>query len=154
MIVGQAPGLSVHETGIPWNDLSGERLREWLGLSRTVFYNPKMVAIAPIGFCYPGRAKSGDAPPRKECFPLWHGRLGSALANVRLTLLIGSYAQTKYLDSKTNMTETVRSWRHYLPDFLPLPHPSPRNNIWLRKNPWFEETTVPEIRRLLMSVIG
>ena len=153
LIVGQAPGLAVHQTGIPWNDPSGERLRDWIGLSKNTFYNPEKVAIAPIGFCYPGRAKSGDASPRPECYPLWHSRLRSELPNVRLTLLIGRHAQARYLNPKLNMSSTVRSWQQYLPGFLPMPHPSPRNNIWLRKNPWFEEEALSQIRALVASAI-
>ena len=154
LIVGQAPGLKVHKSGIPWNDASGERLRQWLALSSEIFYDPNRVAIIPVGFCYPGRAKSGDAPPRKECFELWHHRLGSYLTNIRTTLLIGNFAQTKYLENcvKINATETIRDWREYTPKFFPLPHPSPRNNIWLRNNPWFEETVVPEVRTVIKDL--
>jgi uracil-DNA glycosylase len=155
LIVGQAPGLRVHQSGIPWDDASGDRLRDWLGLSRATFYNAKKVALVPIGFCYPGPAASGDLPPRKECFPLWHARLTSELKNVRLSLLVGTYAQAKYLKSveKSNLTETVRSWREYLPHYLPLPHPSPRNNIWLRRNPWFKDINIPEIRQIVMDLL-
>lgn len=155
LIVGQAPGLCVHQTGIPWNDASGDRLRKWLGISPHIFYDPKLVAIVPVGFCYPGRAKSGDAPPRKECYDLWHQPLGSYLKNIRLTLLVGNYAQAKYLkgDAKANATETIRFWRDYLPKYIPLPHPSPRNNVWLHKNTWFEKTVVPEIRKTVKKLI-
>ena len=156
LIIGQAPGLKVHETGIPWNDLSGDRLREWLGLSRETFYDPKTVALLPMGFCYPGRAKSGDAPPRKECYELWHKSFRSYLKNVRLTLLVGNYAQDKYLkaDAKASATETIRCWREYLPKFVSLPHPSGRNNIWLHKNSWFSEIVVPEVREMTMALLG
>ena len=156
LIVGQAPGLIVHQTGIPWNDASGDRLRDWLGLSRDIFYDPKLVALVPVGFCYPGRAKSGDAPPRKECYDLFHRRLGSYLKNIRLTLLVGNYAQEKYLKSeaKDNATETIRCWRDFLPTYVPLPHPSPRNNVWLHKNPWFERAVVHEVREKIKTLFS
>jgi uracil-DNA glycosylase len=148
-IVGQAPGKRVHETGIPWNDRSGQRLRDWLGLSAECFYDPTHVAIIPMGLCYPGKGASGDKPPRPECAPRWHGRLDQFLPALELTLLIGQYAQAHYLGKrrKGSLTDTVRAWREYLPlGFLPLPHPSPRNELWLRKNPWFEQELVPELR--------
>jgi uracil-DNA glycosylase len=148
-IIGQAPGRKVHETGIPWNDASGDRLRSWLGLSAAQFYDPDKVAILPIGFCYPGKASSGDNPPRPECAPLWHARLNAQLPDVHLTLLIGQYAQAYYLGArrKPSLTETVRAWRDYLPTgIIPLPHPSPRNQPWLAKNPWFEADLLPGIR--------
>lgn len=151
LIVGQAPGLKVHRSGIPWDDASGERLRDWLSLSSEKFYDPKSIAVLPVGFCYPGRAASGDAPPPKACFDLWHGQFGEYLKNLELTLLVGRHAQVKYLGAAVypNGTETIRRWREYLPKFCPLPHPSPRNNIWLHKNPWFDEEVVPEIRVLV-----
>lgn len=152
LIVSQAPGLLVHQTEIPWNDKSGDRLREWLGLSREVFYDPKAVALLPMGFCYPGRAKSGDAPPRKECYDLWHAKFRSHLKNVRLTLLVGNHAQIKYLKTDVDSTTLIRNWRKYLPEYLPLPHPSPRNNVWLHKNPWFAKTVVPEVRNLVSKL--
>jgi uracil-DNA glycosylase len=129
-IVGQAPGRKVHESGIPWDDASGARLRDWLGLTPEQFYDPEKVAIMPIGFCYPGKAASGDNPPRSECAPRWHDRLGAALPGIGLTLLIGSYAQARYLGArrKATLSDTVQAWREYLPlGHLPLPHPSPRN---------------------------
>ncbi len=150
MIIGQAPGTRVHETGIPWNDKSGERLRDWLDLSPEAFYDESRIAIVPMGFCYPGRfERGGDRPPRPECAPLWHPPLRAALTRVELTLLVGLYAQARYLGKrrKASLTETVRSWRDYLPAFLPLPHPSWRNTAWLRKNPWFEAGLVPCLRR-------
>lgn len=155
LIISQAPGLRVHETGIPWNDQSGDRLREWLGLSSNDFYNPKLVALLPMGFCYPGRGKSGDAPPRKECYGLWHQAFISHLENRQLTLLVGNYAQTRYLKgiAKKNATETIRSWKEYLPDFIPLPHPSPRNNIWLDKNAWFPDEEIPAIRKIVHDAL-
>lgn len=153
LVIGQAPGIKAHDSGIPWNDASGRRLREWLGLSDDVFYDAKRVAIVPMGFCYPGKAKSGDLPPRKECFPLWHGKLLARLPEVRLTVLVGGYAQSAYLGTR-ELTGTVRAWREHLPKYLPLPHPSPRNNIWLRKNPWFEAEVLPELRRIMGSMFS
>lgn len=155
LIIGQAPGLKAHESGVPWNDASGDRLREWLGLTREIFYDQRSVAVVPMGFCYPGRAKSGDAPPRKECFGLWHGHLLQRLKNIRLSLLVGNHAQGSYLGpaSGENATETIRRWREYLPHYLPLPHPSPRNNIWLSRNPWFAAEVLPEVRRLVAALM-
>src|SRR5690554_3232199 len=149
LIVGQAPGTKVHNTNIPLNDPSGDRLRDWLQVDRSTFYNPKKFAIIPMGFCYPGKGKSGDLPPRPECAPTWHNQLLEKLPNVRLTLLIGSYAQKYYLgkDKKRTLTETVHNYREYLPQYFPLPHPSPRNRLWLKKNPWFEETIIPKLRQ-------
>ncbi|ELK2037938.1 uracil-DNA glycosylase family protein [Vibrio vulnificus] len=148
LIIGQAPGTKVHHTSIPWNDASGNRLRAWLDFEKQTFYNPKQIAIMPMGFCYPGRGQSGDLPPRKECAPLWHEALLKHLPNIKLTLLIGQYAQNRYLSNKPKtLTETVQNWQAWLPDYLPLPHPSPRNTLWLRKNPWFEEQTVPYLRQ-------
>ena len=149
LIVGQAPGTRVHETGIPWNDRSGERLRDWLGLERDLFYDQTRVAIVPMGFCYPGRdPRGGDNPPRPECAPLWHDPILEALPDLGLTLLVGLYAQARYLGErrKGSLTETVRAWRDYAPAFLPLPHPSWRNTAWLKKNPWFEADLLPELR--------
>lgn len=158
LIIGQAPGTRVHETGIPWNDRSGLRLREWLQIDDAVFYDPKQVAIIPMGFCYPGvDSRGGDLPPRPECAPQWHARLRAGLPAVTLTLLIGLYAQRHYLGKarKDSLTATVRSWRDYGSDVLPLPHPSWRNTAWLKKNPWFEAELLPDLRarvaRLLTS---
>jgi uracil-DNA glycosylase len=148
-IVGQAPGRKVHETGIPWDDASGDRLRRWLGLTSVDFYNPRKVALVPMGFCYPGKSKSGDNPPRPECAELWHQRLDARLTNISLTLLIGSYAHAYYLGDRRKATlgDTVKSWKEYLPQgYLPLPHPSPRNQPWLAKNTWFEEELIPDIQ--------
>ena len=142
LIIGQAPGTKVHETGIPWNDPSGNRLRNWLGLSHEQFYDERKVAIMPLGFCYPGKGNSGDLPPRTECAPLWHDKILKYLPNIKLTLLIGQYSQRRYLGNrhKGNVTETVRAWREYIEEgYLPLVHPSPRNGIWLKKNQWFEK---------------
>lgn len=154
-IVGQAPGRKVHETGIPWDDASGNRLRAWLGLTPAVFYDPAKVAIMPMGFCYPGKAGSGDNPPRPECAPLWHDRLRRHLPAIGLTVLVGSYAQACYLGPRRRATlaETVRAWRDYLPSgVLPLPHPSPRNQPWLAKHPWFEAELVPHVQSRIRAL--
>lgn len=155
MIVGQAPGRKVHETGIPWNDPSGDRLREWLKLERAQFYDTCRIAIIPTGFCYPGTGENGDLPPRPECAPLWHPKLRAALPRIRLTLLAGSYAHAYYLGDrmKSSVTETVRAYQEYLPEFLPLPHPSPRNRGWLKNNPWFEKNVIPQLRLLVSSAL-
>lgn len=159
LIIGQAPGSKVHRSGIPWNDASGDRLRAWLEIDRSIFFDEAKVAILPMGFCYPGAgANGGDNPPRPECAPHWHGRLLKHLPEIRLTLLVGQYAQRYYLDAarKTAMTEIVRSFSLHGPKFFPLPHPSWRSTIWMRKNPWFEEDVIPElrsaVRRALLSI--
>lgn len=153
-IIGQAPGSIVHASGIPWDDKSGERLRTWMNVSEEQFYNPKIFAIVPMGFCYPGKGKSGDLPPRDECAPLWHQKLFSKMNGLQLTLLIGQYAQQYYLgkEKKRTLTETVKNYQQYLPQFLPLPHPSPRNNIWLKKNEWFEAEVIPELQKIISTV--
>lgn len=154
-IIGQAPGRKVHESGIPWDDASGERLRDWLGLTPAQFYDPRKVAIVPMGFCYPGKAGSGDRPPRPECAPRWHARLNAHLHRVELTLLVGQYAQAGYLGDrrKATLTDTVKAWREYLPQGrLPLPHPSPRNLPWLAKNRWFEADLVPALRATVRAL--
>ena len=156
LIVGQAPGTRVHETGVPWNDPSGDRLRHWLDLEPTAFYDEARIAIVPMGFCYPGRdERGGDRPPRPECAPLWHPPLRAALPGIELTLLVGSYAQRYYLGKrrKASLTETVRAWRDYLPDVLPLPHPSWRNTAWLKQNPWFEAGLVPVLRQRVATLL-
>lgn len=147
-IIGQAPGSIVHKTGVPWDDKSGERLREWLGVSRDLFYNREAIALIPMGFCYPGRGKSGDLPPRPECAPLWHQQVFDKMNHLKLTILIGSYAQAFYLGEKKKrtLTETVKNYQEYLPDYFVLPHPSPRNNIWLRKNEWFNKEVIPALQ--------
>jgi uracil-DNA glycosylase len=148
-IIGQAPGRKVHETGIPWNDRSGQRLRAWLGMSDACFYDPQKVAIIPMGLCYPGKGASGDKPPRRECAPRWHAELDRHLPALKMTLLIGQHAQAYYLGNrrKDNLAATVHAWREYLPlGYLPLVHPSPRNDSWLRKNPWFEQELVPQLQ--------
>jgi uracil-DNA glycosylase len=155
LIVGQAPGRRVHETGIPWNDPSGDRLRDWMQVSRDTFYDGSRIAIIPAAFCYPGTGPGGDLPPRPECAPLWHPRLRAALPEIRLTLLVGSYAQAYYLDKRAQktLTETVRHCRDYLPEFLPLPHPSPRNQMWLKRNPWFAEEVLPLLRKEIAEIL-
>ncbi len=156
LIVGQAPGTRVHATGIPWNDPSGDRLRAWLDVDRDTFYDERHFAIIPAGLCYPGRGRSGDLPPRPECAPRWHPRLRALLPNIRLTLLVGQYAQAYYLGArrKTTLTETVHAWREYAPEFIPLPHPSPRNTHWLQVNRWFERDVVPEMRRRVQLLLS
>jgi uracil-DNA glycosylase len=156
VIVGQAPGTKVHATGIPWNDLSGKQLRKWLDIEHNDFYNETKVAIVPMGFCYPGKGKSGDLPPRRECAPLWHEKLLEGMPDVELILLIGQYAQKYYLNDtiKSNLTETVRGYREYLPIFFPLPHPSPRNGFWVRKNPWFEKEVIPVLQEYVKRLIS
>jgi len=156
LIVGQAPGTRVHASGIPWNDASGDRLRDWLQMDRALFYDDFRVAIVPMGFCYPGTdAKGGDRPPRPECAPIWHPRLLPLLPSVGLTLLIGSYAQARYLGRtrRRTLTETVAAWESYLPNYLPLPHPSWRNNAWMKKHPWFEAALLP-VLRLRIRALG
>lgn len=155
LIAGQAPGLKVHETGKPFNDASGKRLRQWLGLSEDDFYDASKVAILPMGFCYPGKGKSGDLPPRKECAPAWRAQLLAALPNIELTIVLGKYAQAYHLPESKSvpLTELVKSWREYWPTILPLPHPSPRNNIWLTKNPWFEEDVLPALAPRVKEIL-
>jgi len=155
VIIGQAPGTRVHETGIPWNDPSGDRLREWLQVDRELFYDPDQFALVPMGFCYPGKGKSGDLPPRPECAPLWHKPLLDTMPYVQVKLLFGQYAQQYYLEKKKKrtLTDTVKNYSEYLPEFLPLPHPSPRNNIWLKKNPWFEKELLPSLRSLIKKTL-
>ena len=148
LIIGQAPGTKVHATGIPWNDASGNELRRWLDVDRDQFYDPSMFGIMPMGFCYPGRGKGGDLPPRPECAPTWHQEMKVHMPEVKLTLLIGQYALKYYLgnDRKKTLTDTVRNYEEYLPDFIPLVHPSPRNLMWRRRNQWFEDEVVPSLR--------
>jgi uracil-DNA glycosylase len=155
LIAGQAPGRKVHETGVPFNDASGERLRDWLGMSREVFYDAKQVAILPMGFCFPGTGKSGDLPPRPECAPAWRAPLLSSLKNLQLTLVVGQYAQAYHLpQAGANLTDTVLAWRDHWPDTVPLPHPSPRNNLWLKRNPWFEIELLPALRIRVGQVLS
>jgi len=154
LIIGQAPGLKVHQTSIPWNDPSGNRLRHWLNIDKDTFYDAKQVAIMPMGFCYPGKGKSGDLPPRKECAPLWHQKVMAELPNVEMTLLIGQYAQNYYLkDKPATLTDTVKQWKKWAPTYIPLPHPSPRNTLWLKKNPWFEQEVVNYMREMVKDAL-
>lgn len=154
LIAGQAPGSRVHETGIPFNDASGERLRSWLGMSREVFYDPRQVAILPMGFCFPGTGRSGDLPPRPECAPTWRATLLSRMKKLQLTLVIGQYAQVYHLPrGGSSLTEVVQGWREFWPHTVPLPHPSPRNNLWLKRNPWFEEELIPVLRERVLAVL-
>ncbi len=156
LIAGQAPGRITHAQGRPFDDPSGNRLRAWLGIDQEIFYDPQKIAIVPMGFCYPGTGKGGDLPPRPECAAKWRKPILATLENIELTLLIGRYALDWHLPAqkKTSVTEIVRNWQEYWPTVLPLPHPSPRNNRWLQKNPWFEAEIVPELQarvRLLLK---
>ncbi len=155
VIIGQAPGTKVHKTGIPWDDPSGKQLRKWLGVTDEVFYDETKIALIPMGFCYPGKGKTGDLPPRPECAPEWHKPLFDEFKNVELVILIGMYAQKYYLqkESKKTLTETVKNYNQYLPKYLPLPHPSPRNRFWLTKNPWFEVEVLPELRKRIKKTM-
>lgn len=156
LIVGQAPGTRVHASGIPWDDRSGDRLRQWLGTDKETFYDPGRIAIVPMGFCFPGiDPRGGDNPPRPECAPLWHDRVLDHLPSLELVLLIGAYAQKRYLGAARGktMTATVENWREHLPGRLPLPHPSWRNTAWLRRHPWFEAELVPELRRRVADLV-
>lgn len=155
VIIGQAPGTVVHASGIPWDDASGKQLRKWLGVSNEDFYNEQKFAIVPMGFCYPGKGKSGDLPPRPECAPLWHEQLMKSMPKIELVILIGMYAQKYYLkkEAKKTLTETVRNYQDYLPNYFVLPHPSPRNRFWLTKNPWFEQEVVGVLSALVADVL-
>ena len=155
LIAGQAPGSKVHASGIPFDDASGDRLRAWLGLDRETFYDAKRMAILPMGFCYPGTGKSGDLPPRPECAVAWREKILNELSAVKLTLVIGQYAMAWHLGPrvKSTLTETVEAWREFTPPLWPMPHPSPRNNIWLKKNPWFAREVLPELRKRVKEVL-
>ena len=155
LIVGKAPGSKVHATGIPFDDASGDRLRNWMGVSKSEFYDANQIAILPMGFCYPGKGKSGDLPPRKECAELWHDQLLAMMPNIELTLIIGQYAIAWHLPEakKNSLTNTVKAWKNYWPNRLPLPHPSPRNNIWLKKNDWFEIEIIPSLQKQAQSLL-
>lgn len=154
LVVGQAPGRRVHETGLPFNDPSGDRLRDWMGITRDTFYDEEQLAILPMGFCYPGTGKSGDMPPRPECAPAWRDLLLERLEHIELTLAIGQYAHAWHMPGgKATVTERVKRWREVWPDLLPLPHPSPRNNLWLRRNPWFEQEVIPELQRRVGDIL-
>ncbi|MEJ8799093.1 uracil-DNA glycosylase family protein [Trinickia caryophylli] len=156
LVVGQAPGARVHETGIPWNDRSGERLRAWMDVTPEQFYDAGKIAILPMAYCYPGRGTSGDLPPRPECARLWLDRVLAELPHIELTLLVGAYAQAHFLGSerRATLTETVAAWRDYGPARLPLPHPSPRNQGWFKHHPWFERELVPVLRERIAAVLG
>ena len=156
LVAGQAPGRKVHETGVPFDDASGERLRQWMGVDRNVFYDPAFVAILPMGFCYPGTGRSGDLPPRRECAPQWRAPLLAAMPKIELTLLIGQYVQDWHLPDlkSTSLTNIVRDWRSHWPNVLPLPHPSPRNNIWLKANPWFVDEVVPALQTRIRKLLA
>jgi uracil-DNA glycosylase len=155
LIVGQAPGRRVHETGITFNDPSGDRLRSWMGINRSVFYDAEKIAILPMGFCYPGTGESGDIPPRRECAQHWRKPLLGLLPHIELTLAIGQYAHAWHLGKrqKGSLTETVKNWKEYWPDVLALPHPSPRNNMWRRRNPWFEQEIVPVLKDRIAQLL-
>lgn len=156
LIIGQAPGSKVHLSGTPWDDRSGDRLRDWTGLDRETMYDPARVALVPMGFCYPGKASGGDKPPRRECAPLWHDEVLAILPKDRLTLLVGSYAQSYYLPAtrSLSMTERVRRFRDFLPDALPLPHPAWRSTLWMRQNPWYEAQVLPILREKVAAVLA
>lgn len=157
LIVGQAPGTKVHESGIPWNDPSGDRLRDWLQIDRETFYDESRIAIMPMGFCYPGvLPRGGDAPPRPECAPQWHDALLALMPSVELTLLVGQYAQARYLGKSRGktLTETVSRWQDYLPAYLPTPHPSWRTRHWAKKNPWFEADVLPALQKRVAKLTG
>ena len=155
IIIGQAPGTKVHKSGIPWDDASGKQLRKWMNVTDEQFYNTNNFGIVPMGFCYPGKGKSGDLPPRKECAPQWHHQLIDKMKNVKLVILIGMYAQNYYLKNQTKrtLTETVDNFHEYLPKYFVLPHPSPRNRFWLTKNPWFEKEVLPILKNKIHEII-
>ena len=155
LIVGQAPGRKVHESGLPFDDASGNRLREWLGVSREQFYDPERFAIVPMGFCFPGSGKSGDLPPRPECAPAWRKRLLAKLRNLEVTLALGQYALAYHFRRpRSSVTELVKTWPDHWPALVPLPHPSPRNNLWLRRNPWFEAELLPPLRKRVSELLA
>ena len=156
LIAGQAPGSKVHQTGIPFDDPSGDRLREWLGIDKATFYDATRIALLPMGFCYPGTGKSGDFPPRPECAIEWRARLLDCMPSIQLTLVIGQYAQAWHLASgaKDSLTETVKAWQEYWPKQIPLPHPSPRNNIWLKRNSWFGEAVLPHLKNRVAQILS
>ena len=153
LVVGQAPGVRVHTSGIPWDDPSGDRLRAWTGLNKSRFYDESRVAIVPMGFCYPGRGRGGDLPPRRECAALWLDQLLARLPHIELTLLVGLHAQRHFLGRrrKASLTDTVKAWREFAPDYLPLPHTSARNTPWFQRNPWFEQDLLPVLHQRIAS---
>jgi uracil-DNA glycosylase len=154
LIIGQAPGQKVQDSGIPWDDKSGDELRRWLNVTKEQFYDSSLFALMPMGFCYPGKGTSGDLPPRPECAPLWHGKVLSQMKNIKLTILIGQYAQKFYLgkDFNPSITENIKNYKKFMPTYLPLVHPSPRNRIWQMKNPWFEKKIIPVLREKVKEV--
>ncbi len=156
LIAGQAPGRRTHESGIPFDDVSGDRLRIWLGIDRDTFYDARRIAILPMGFCYPGTGKSGDLPPRKECAPAWREQLLQKMPTVKLTILIGMHAHRWHLGDRggRTLTENVANWEQFWPDAIPLPHPSPRNALWLKKNPYVEEALLPKLRRRIKQLLA
>ena len=155
LVAGQAPGRRVHASGKPFDDPSGDRLRQWMGIDKATFYDAEKLAIIPMGLCYPGTGKSGDLPPRPECAPAWRHKLLEQLPNLELTLAIGQYAQSWHIDEpKQTLTERVKNWEHYWPDVLPLPHPSPRNNLWLKRNPWFEDAVIPTLQKRIAELLS
>lgn len=155
LIAGQAPGRKVHESGVPFDDASGNRLRDWLGVTRDAFYDPEQFAILPMGFCFPGSGRSGDLPPRPECAPAWREQLLAQLRRVEVILVIGKYAQDYHLDAAgSSVTKSVEAWREHWPQVVPLPHPSPRNNLWLRRNPWFETDLLPALKKRVSKVLA
>jgi uracil-DNA glycosylase len=157
VIAGQAPGTRVHASGMPFTDPSGDRLRDWMGVDKETFYDDTRIAIVPMGFCFPGLdAKGGDLPPRKECAPAWRAKVFAGLKSVELTLLVGGYAQAWHLDDKARdtLTDTVKAWRSYAPAYIPLPHPSWRNNAWIKKNPWFDEELLPHLRCRVSRILN
>ncbi len=156
LIVGQAPGLRVHTTGIPWDDASGQRLREWMGVNRDTFYDETRIAIIPMGYCYPGRGEDGDMAPRRECAELWLDRLLAKLPRIELTLLIGQYAQRHFLRNhrKRSLAETTRNWQDYSPQYIPLPHPSPRNQPWFKRHPWFAQQLLPVLQARIETLVA
>jgi uracil-DNA glycosylase len=155
LIKGQAPGQKVQDSGIPWDDRSGDELRRWLDVSNDQFYDNSLFALVPMGFCYPGKGTSGDLPPRPECTPLWHNKVLSKMRDIKLTILIGQYSQKYYLGKEfnVNITENIRSFKKFMPDFLPLVHPSPRNRIWQKKNPCFECTVIPFLQQRTNQIL-
>jgi len=155
LIAGQAPGRKAHATGLPFDDASGNRLREWLGVTREVFYDPEQIAILPMGFCFPGPGRGGDLPPRPECAPAWRKQLLAPLRHIEFTVVLGQYAQAYHFgDGRLPVTEVVRSWHTHWPHRVPLPHPSPRNTLWLRRNPWFECEVLPALRKRVAAVLA
>lgn len=155
LIIGQAPGQKVQDSGIPWDDKSGDELRRWLNVTKEQFYDSSLFGLMPMGFCYPGKGTSGDLPPRPECAPLWHGKVLTRLKNVKLTILIGQYSQKFYLgkDFNPSITENIKNFEDFLPKYLPLVHPSPRNRIWQKKNPWFEKKIIPTLQNVVKEIM-